>query len=508
MDNNTPNISRLFDTLPLRFRPDKAQQIKLCVHFDIAGNPHEQYSVQIADGLCSVAKGRIGAPDCWVSTDADTYSNIELGNTNAQTAFMEGKITVSDISVMLAFGKLFGPFKPNYLPLSQTQTTAVLPQIPAQGPLAGIRVLDLSRLLPGPLAAKMLADMGAEVLKIEDPNALDEVRHYPPFVADSRQSAYYLALNAGKKSLTLDLRNDNDRTHFLALVQTADVVLESFRPGVLAKLGLDYAALKPLNPRLVMVSLTGYGQQSPYKTQAGHDLNYMALSGLLSLNRQADGKPVVPNVQIADVAGGAYMAVSACLAALLHREKTGQGDWVDVAMSDGLLPLLSLAMAEYRASGVVPQNGQTALSGALPNYNVYECADGKWVALGALEPKFWARFCQAVARPQWLNCIIPHRAETRQTTAEVAVLFATQPRAYWLAMAAQHDMCLSAVNDLSEVCAEPHFIERGMFCQHTHQEYGTCAHIGLPFRFAQTPLPNGHAAPLAGEHNADIGAVV
>lgn len=529
---NTATIARLFATLPLRLRKERAKDALLLLHFDLSGEPAAQYSVQIAGGECRVFEGLTGSPDALLRTDSATYRAIEMGEMNPQTAFLTGLIEVSNVAVMIEFGKLFDPFKLEHLqqhssaqlhrhlqqypptnsvpvPASDKSLPLIISRPPpsdkpvreGKGPLAGVCVLDISRLLPGPLAGKMLADMGAEVIKIEDPNAPDDTRNYPPFI-NNQQSVYYAALNAGKKSLALDLRKEADKAVFLQMVREADVVLESFRPGVLAQIGIDYQTLSQINPRIVLVSLTGYGQQSPYQHQAGHDLNYLAVSGLLGQNRQANGQPLIPNAQIADVAGGAYMAVTACLAALLHCEKTGKGDWVDVAMTDGLLPLLSLAIAEYRATGVDTHTGQTLLSGALPNYNVYECAeDGQWMALGALEPKFWARFCQAVDKPEWISRIVPNQPETVQTVLEVKQLFRAQSRSYWIALAAQNDMCLTPVNNLSDLLNEPHFTARQSFVMHEHPRYGPCKHLALPIRFVHTPLPEGQAAPLLGEYD-------
>lgn len=372
---------------------------------------------------------------------------------------------------------------------------------PTAGPLLGVQILDLTRLLPGPLATMLLADWGADVLKIEDPDSPDEVRFYPPYTAGG-QSAYYTALNRSKRSITLDLRRDIDKQRFLGYCQTADIVIESFRPGVLHRLGIDYDSLSNINSRIIVISVTGYGDQSPYSRQAGHDLNYIARSGLLDLCGQAESMPSIPGVQIADIAAGSYMAANACLLALYQRQQSGRGDHVQVSMLDALMPLLSLPFAEYAATGLVPQRGKGVLSGLLPNYNVYCCADGKYIALAALEPKFWSNFCRILQRDDWQNRIIPGMPETEGMKSELDALFATQTRAYWLDLAVQHDICLTPVNDLSEVVGDAHFRAKGGLWQtHTHPQYGEAVGIKNPLHFRHTPLNEGWAAPLLGEDN-------
>lgn len=371
---------------------------------------------------------------------------------------------------------------------------------PTAGPLLGVQILDLTRLLPGPLATMLLADWGADVIKIEDPDSPDEVRYYPPYV--NGQSAYYTALNRSKRSLALDLRQDAGKQRFLQLCQTADVVIESFRPGVMERLGIDYETVKQHNEGIIFVSVTGYGMYSPYSHEAGHDLNYIARAGLLDLCGQAGGAPIIPGFQVADIAAGSYMTLNACLLALYQRQQNGKGDHIQVSMLDALMPLLSLSIAEYHATSKIPQRGKGLLSGALPNYNVYRCADGKYIALAALEPKFWSNFCQMLQRDDWQNRIIPNMPETEGMKEELDTLFATRPQAYWLELATQHDICLTAVNNLAEAINDPHFQQRGGIRQtHMHPQYGQATGIKNPLQFKHTKFNDGWAAPLLNEDN-------
>ena len=267
-------------------------------------------------------------------------------------------------------------------------------------PLEGMRVLDLSRLLPGGFCSLLLSDFGAEVLKVEDTGMGDYVRWAPPFYegADrSAASALFLALNRGKRSIRVDLKSAEGREVLLRLVRGADVLLESFRPGVLDRLGVGYDVLRAENPGLVYCAITGYGQDGPFRDRAGHDLDYLARVGLLGLTGDADGPPVQAAGQIADLGGGALMAAFGILAALRERDRSGEGQLVDVSMADGALSWLAMVAARYFADGAAPARGGLELGGALLCYRPYRCADG-WVALGALEPKFWQAWCRGVGR--------------------------------------------------------------------------------------------------------------
>src|SRR3954469_3542452 len=267
-------------------------------------------------------------------------------------------------------------------------------------PLEGVRVLDLSRLLPGGFCSLLLADFGAEVLKVEDTGMGDYIRWSPPFhegADESARSALFLALNRGKRSIRLDLKTPGGRDVLLRLVREHDVVLESFRPGVMERLGVGYERLRDENPRLVYCAITGYGQDGPFTGRSGHDLNYLGLNGLLDLTGDADGPPIQAAGQIADVGGGALMAAFGILAALREREASGQGQLVDASMFDGSLSWLALVAGRYLCDGQVPRRGDLELAGRLICYRPYACKDG-WVTLGALEPKFWRAWCLGIGR--------------------------------------------------------------------------------------------------------------
>ena len=270
-------------------------------------------------------------------------------------------------------------------------------------PLSDIRVLDLTRLLPGGFCSLLLADFGAEVVKVEDTGGGDYVRWAPPYYGDEEhqelgtRSAYYLALNRGKRSIRIDLKSEAGRDAFLRLARDCDLVLESFRPGVMDRLGVGYERLREVNPALVYCAITGYGQTGPNTQRAGHDTNYLALNGMLGLTGTADGPPVQSAGQIADIGGGALMAAFGVMAALHERRSSGEGQLVDVSMTDGSLGWMAMIAGRYFCDEVVPTRGEFELAGRIVCYLPYEAADG-WVSCGALEPKFWQAFCRGVDR--------------------------------------------------------------------------------------------------------------
>lgn len=370
---------------------------------------------------------------------------------------------------------------------------------PQQGPLQGIRILDLSRLLPGPLATQMMADLGADVIKIEDPKAPDYTRFYPP--QKGSLSITYLSLNRSKRSITLDLKSEEGRKKFFQLVKTADIVIDSFRPGVLEKMGIDYEAAKQHNEKIIYVAITGYGYNGPYKLKAGHDLNYIGFAGILGLTGDEE-KPVIPACQTADVAGGSYPAIVACLSALWARERTGKGQFVDVAMTDCVMPLLSMQFGEMLNAGVKPKRGEPILSGGMANYNVYKCKDGKWIALGSLEPKFWQGVCVMLGKPDWVPRMMPLPEMVVELKKDLQDIFITKTRDEWVAEAASHDICLSPILELEEAANDPHLIERDMFFEVEHTDYGKIKGINQPFKFSETPAKPSWGAPLMGEDNA------
>ena len=371
------------------------------------------------------------------------------------------------------------------------------------GPLLGIRILDLTRLLPGPLGTMMMADMGADVIKIENPESPDYVRAFPPYLKG--ESANYLAFNRSKRSLVLNYNTTEGQKKFFDLVKTADVVMEQFRPGFLDKIGIGYEAARAVNSRIIYVSVTGYGQTGPYAHLAGHDLNYIAHAGVLGMTGDNPAQaPAVPGVQIADIAGGSYMSVIGTLAALQARTRTGVGQHVDVSMTDGAMPLLSAVYALH-AGGQDVQRGTAPLSGGIVNYGVYACQDQKYVALGTLEPKFWVKFCALVQKPDWASFILPkNTAERADFKAQIGTLFATQPQQYWAELGLTHDLLISPVYDLEDLENDPHLQARQMILTQEHPRAGSFKTIGIPIKFSGTPAAPAWPAPAMGEDTAAI----
>jgi crotonobetainyl-CoA:carnitine CoA-transferase CaiB-like acyl-CoA transferase len=375
-------------------------------------------------------------------------------------------------------------------------------------PLSDVRVLDLTRLLPGGFCSLLLADMGADVVKVEDTGMGDYIRWAPPYYGDEEQqalgtrSALYLALNRGKRSIRLDLKADAGRDAFLRLAREADVVLESFRPGVLDRLGCGYEALREANPRIVYCAITGYGQTGPNTGRAGHDMNYLGLNGLLGLTGEPDGRPIQPAGQIADLGGGALMAAFGVMAALRERERSGEGQLVDVSMTDGSLAWLAMVAAQYLCDGEVPQRGRGSLTGGFACYLPYEAADG-WVTCGALEPKFWRNFCEGVERPDLIEQQFaePGSAEW----GEIAEVFKSRTRDEWRAFNDEHDAMIEPILDLDEALDSQLVREREMVVELEQPVLGPVRSLGLPIKLSRTPGDPTRPAPALG---ADTEAVL
>ncbi len=375
-------------------------------------------------------------------------------------------------------------------------------------PLEGIRVLDLSRLLPGGFCSLLLADYGADVLKVEDTAAGDYVRWAPPLVegaAASAASALFLALNRNKRSIRVDLKTAAGREVLLALARSHDVVLESFRPGVLDRLGVGWEVLCAANSRLVLCSITGYGQDGPLRDRAGHDLNYLGLVGMLDLGGDAPGAPPLqPPAQIADLGGGALMAAFGILAALRERDASGEGQHVDVAMADGALSWLAFVAARALAGGGVPERGRDALAGGLVCYRPYACADGGWVTLGALEPRFWAAFCRGVGREDLVE--EQFGAPGGAAHAALEAIFAGRTRAEWEAFAGEVECCLEPVLGLDEALASEQVAARAMVVGLDQPGVAEpVRQLGAPVKLSRTPPDTGRLpGPELGEHTEAV----
>lgn len=365
------------------------------------------------------------------------------------------------------------------------------------GPLSGLKVLDLSRLLPGPYATLVLADLGAEVVKVEDPVGGDYLRWMPPLQDDT--SALFLALNRGKRSITLDLKSESGQATLLELAARADVLVESFRPGVLARLGLGWEALQAANPKLVLCSISGYGQSGPYAHRAGHDLDYLAIGGVLDLLGRGE-LPAQPNVQIADVAGGALTALVGVLSALFERGRTGRGRWVDTSMTEGAMSVAAMSLAPLLSGvGPGPRRGVGVLSGERPCYAIYPTADGRAVALGALEPKFWAGFCRAIERPDLEADGLDDGPSGERARAEVATVLGSRPLAHWVEHFSAHDVCIEPVLQAEELATHPVHRDRGTFFEGPH---GLAQRTPVRFADNEAPPADGPAPTLGGDTEA------
>jgi alpha-methylacyl-CoA racemase len=376
----------------------------------------------------------------------------------------------------------------------------------AGGPLEGVKVLDLSRLLPGGFCSLLLADYGAEVLKVEDTGAGDYVRWATPKyegVEESAAGALFLALNRNKASIRIDLKSEGGREVFLRLVRDYDVVLESFRPGVLDRLGVGYERLKQENPALIYCAITGYGQDGPLRDRSGHDMNYLGLVGLLELTGERGGPPVQAAGQIADIGGGAQMAAFGILAALRERDRSGEGQLVDVSMADGSLSWLAMVAARYFAEDECPERGDLELAGRLVCYRPYACADG-WVTLGALEPKFWQAWCRGVGREDLIDK--QFEPPGSPTHIEVESVFIERTRDQWQAFAGEHDCCLEPVLELDEALHSDLVREREMVTELDQPGADRPVRLlGLPVKFSRTPGdPNRRPGPGLGEQTDDV----
>jgi len=368
-------------------------------------------------------------------------------------------------------------------------------------PLANLRVLDFSTLLPGPMATLMLAEAGAEVLKIERPGG-EEMRHYAP--RWGKDSINFALLNRGKKSLVVDLKDGTERDKLLKLVTKSDVVVEQFRPGVMKRLGLDYETLRQLNRKLIYCSITGYGQNGPRRDRAGHDLNYLGDSGLLAISCGTAGHRVVPPALIGDIAGGAYPAVMNIMLALRQREITGEGAFLDIAMTDNLFVFMYWAIGNGLAADAWPNNGGDLVTGGSPRYHLYDTRDGAVVAAAPLEQKFWLAFTKAIGLE---TEFVDDKRDQAATTARVATIIASRTAAEWIPVFDAADCCCSIVQDVRTALRDPHFAARGLFASTLANEQGAII-PALPVPILpvfREPADTPQSTPALGTHNSEFG---
>jgi alpha-methylacyl-CoA racemase len=360
--------------------------------------------------------------------------------------------------------------------------------------LDGVTVLDLASVGPAARASRWLADYGASVVKVGPVPSRDGVQIVPEF--------YAYSAHREMKRVLLDLKATQGREAFLRLAEGADVVIESFRPGVVERLGIGFDDVRSRNPAIVYCSTTGFGQNGPHATWAGHDLDYLGVGGFLDCTgRGADGKPPIPGATVADSAGGGMHAVMAILAALVHRTDTGEGTYLDVSVADGVLALMALQVDEYLATGAVPGPGHGILTGRYACYETYMAADGKWLAVGIIEPRFWTNLCDALGLEQWRD----HQhddAVQDQIRADMRAVFSTRDRDEWVAKLAPADTCVAPVLTVPELVEDEQYLARGAFARATHPDHGTFQQVG-PLLAGMTPADAAYAVRDASVTDTD-----
>ena len=367
--------------------------------------------------------------------------------------------------------------------------------------LEGIKVLDLTRLAPGPYCTMFLADLGADIIKIEPGGG--RAQAFSGALGGEERRAYD-AENRNKRSIVLNLKAEEARQVFYELAKDADVIVEEFRPGVVKRLGVDYDTIKKMNPRIVYCSVTGYGQDGPYQELSGHDINYISIAGAQSIVGERDGPPAVIGNLIADYAAGGMQGAIGILAALMARERTGKGQYVDISMTDGVLSLMHAEAAQYFSSGFVPTRGDILSFGGMPFYNIYETKDGKYVSLGALEPWFYQNLCNALGREDFG----PHEFDKGEKREEIFAFFRetfrTKTRDEWVEMLRQADVPVAPVYSLDEVFTDPQMLHRKMVLELDHPKMGKVKQVGVSIKLSDTPGGVRSLAPVAGQHTDEI----
>lgn len=370
------------------------------------------------------------------------------------------------------------------------------------GPLTSLKVLDFSTLLPGPFGTMMLADMGAEVLRIEAPSRPDMVRMLPPM--EEGVSAVHGYINRNKRSLGLDLKKPESIEAIKELIKEYDIIVEQFRPGVMARLGLDYETLSAINPRLIFCSITGYGQDGPYKDRAGHDLNYLAIAGMTSYNGRRDSGPAPMAFQVADMAGGSCHAVMGILAAVVHRATTGEGQHVDISMTDAAFAMHGLTAPPALLDGQEPELERTQLNGG-SFYDCYETSDGRFFSVGGLEPQFFSQFCNAIGKPDLAGRGLAMDPEVvAEVKAEIAEAMKQKTFAEWREIFAQIDSCTEPVLSFSEAAEHPQLQAREMVVDVETDSGGQQRQVASPFKFSATPPEYRHTGAQLGAHTEQV----
>jgi len=369
--------------------------------------------------------------------------------------------------------------------------------------LDGITVLDLSRLAPGPYCSMILADFGADVTLVEAvPGVSAKLGAGGRQGEAAARAAAYNALGRGKKSIALNLKESEARDIFYELAKGADVVLEGFRPGVVKRLGVDYETLAKINPRIICCSLSGFGQTGPYSNLVGHDINYISIGGALGVTGRPGTPPAMPINLVADFAGGGMHAALAICLAIIARERTGRGQNIDIAMTDGVMSLMTSALSGYFSTGNVMKRGETVLSGAVPWYNTYECSDGRWFSLGSIEPHFYAALCEVLGTPEF--AARQHDASAYpEMKAKWEGIFKTRTADEWMTVMSERDICAAPVLELDRVVTDPHNLARGMVVE-VDSPVGKVKQVGVGAKLSDTPGRVTTTAPLLGQHTDEI----
>ena len=366
--------------------------------------------------------------------------------------------------------------------------------------LTGIRVLDMSRLLPGPYCTMLLADFGAEVIKIEEPGKGDYSRSFPPFLKDF--GYWHLQLNRNKQSVVLDLKSEEGKNIFLELVKTADVVVESYRPGVLKKLGVDYEAAAKVNPKIIYCSLSGYGSKGPLAHKADHDLGYLSLAGVTAMSGEADGAPAIPGVLMADM-NAALSAGMSIMIALRHAALTGQGQEIDISLFNVAMNLMPGAASLFFGSGFVAERGNNWLTGAYANYNIYATADGRYVSVGCLEKKFWRNLCIGLGREELID-MIDDESNHPYLKEQLAAAFRQKTMREWEEFFADKDACVTPVLNFKEAVESEQVQANEMVLNVQDDELGEYQQLGFAMKLSKTPAQLNKRAPRLGEDTEKI----
>ncbi|MCX8122677.1 MAG: CoA transferase [Spirochaetes bacterium] len=368
-------------------------------------------------------------------------------------------------------------------------------------PLQNLKILDFTYLLPGPYGTMMLADLGANIIKVENPNNPDMLRMLPPFV--NGISAVYAHINRGKKSLALDLKSPESKDIIYSLVKEYDIIIEQFRPGVLEKLGFGYNDLKNINPSIIYCSLTGYGQTGSYAQRAGHDINYMALSGVDSFSGKKDTGPALHGIQIADIASGAKNMVIAVLAAYIKRQSTGKGDYIDISITDGVFAMTAFTTGAYLEGEPLPKPETQMLNGG-GIYDYYATSDGRFLSVGPIEPKFFQTFCEAIGYTEILQNVDFSPESVQNHKKKIAAIIASQPLSYWITVFSKIDACVEPVRTLEEAIHNPPLSERDMIVTIRSNSGTTFSQIGNPIKFSSDTYIASFAGVPLGYNNDEI----